>query len=177
VLHDPVAGLLACVHAGWRGTAAGVAAATVAVLRDLGSRPADIHAAIGPAIPAARYQVGPEVHAALTQPRPAPSPPSPAPALESPAAADIVRPDPAAPGRWLLDLPAANRLALREAGVPDAQIHASHLPTGPIDPSENMNAENPAVLADRGYFFSDRAARPCGRHALIARLPGTARPR
>ena len=30
VLHDPVAGVLACVHAGWRGTVAGVTAATLA---------------------------------------------------------------------------------------------------------------------------------------------------
>ena len=57
--------------------------------------------------------------------------------------------------RWLLDLPAANRHALREAGVPGAQIHATALTTGP---------------ADSGDFFSDRAARPCGRLALVARL-------
>ena len=38
VLHDPVAGVLACVHAGWRGTVAGVTAAAVAAMRDLGSR-------------------------------------------------------------------------------------------------------------------------------------------
>ena len=31
VLHDPVAGVLACVHAGWRGTVARVCAAAVAV--------------------------------------------------------------------------------------------------------------------------------------------------
>ena len=50
VLHDPVAGVLACVHAGWRGTAAGVAAAAVAAMQALGSRPSDVIAGIGPAI-------------------------------------------------------------------------------------------------------------------------------
>ena len=39
VLDDPVAGVLACVHAGWRGTSAGVAAAAVAAMQALGSRP------------------------------------------------------------------------------------------------------------------------------------------
>src|SRR6266700_3875888 len=37
VLHDPVAGVLACVHAGWRGTVAGVTAAAVAAMTGLGS--------------------------------------------------------------------------------------------------------------------------------------------
>jgi YfiH family protein len=142
VLHDPVAGVLACVHAGWRGTAAGVPAAAVSAMRDLGSRPADVIAGIGPAIAPARYQVGLDVHQAISR-------------AFGPAAAAVIRPDPGAGERWLLDLPAANRLALRQAGVPDPQIHVTGLPTGPEGDD---------------CFFSDRAARPCGRHALIARL-------
>jgi len=46
---------------------------------------------------------------------------------------------------------------LREAGVPDRNIHVAGVPTGP----------------DPGLFFSDRTARPCGRFAALARLrPG-----
>jgi YfiH family protein len=145
VLHDPVAGVLACVHAGWRGTVAGVTAAAVAAMQDLGSNPSDVIAGLGPAVAADRYQVGPEVHQAVTQ------------AFGSAAAAFIrpdARPD-AIPDRWLLDVSGANRHALVEAGVPGAQIHATSRSTGP---------------ADSGDFFSDRAARPCGRLALIARL-------
>src|SRR5207244_9665668 len=67
VLHDPVAGVLACVHAGWRGTVAGVTAAALATMQDLGARPADVIAGIGPAIGADRYQVGPDVHQAVTR--------------------------------------------------------------------------------------------------------------
>ena len=160
VLHDPVAGALACVHAGWRGTVARVSAAALAAMQALGSRPADVIAGIGPAIAAARYQVGPDVHQAVTQ-------------AFGPAAAAFIRPDtrldarqempPAArpapgPDRWLLDLWAANHHALVQAGVPDPQIYATTLPTGPISP------------AGPGLFFSDRAARPCGRIALVARL-------
>jgi polyphenol oxidase len=144
VLHDAQAGVLACVHAGWRGTAAGVTAAAVAAMADLGARPGGIVAGIGPAVAADRYQVGPDVHQAVTR-------------AFGPAAASFIRPD-AAPDRWLLDLRAANRHALREAGVPDPQIHATDIPTGPVHPT------------DPGHFFSDRAARPCGRLALIARI-------
>jgi polyphenol oxidase len=147
VLHEPVAGVLACVHAGWRGTVAGVTAAALAAMQRLGARPSDVTAGIGPAIGADRYQVGPDVHEAVTQ-------------TFGPAAAGFIRPDPSAPGRWLLDLWAANRHALRQAGVPGPRIHTTDIPTGP----------------DPGHFFSDRTARPCGRLALVARLrPGGAR--
>ena len=127
VLHDPVAGVLACVHAGWRGTVAGVSAAAVAAMRALGSRPSDVIAGIGPAIAAARYQVGPDVHQAVTQAF------GPAAAFIRPDARPDAHPDPApdSPDRWLLDLWAANRHALVEAGVPAPQIHTTTLPTGP----------------------------------------------
>ena len=169
VLHDPVAGVLACVHAGWRGTAAGVAAAAVAAMQALGSRPSDVIAGIGPAIAAARYQVGPDVCQAVTR------------AFGS-AASAVMRPD-SVPGRWRLDLWAANRLALREAGVPDPQIHVTTLPTGPPapitpadpvsppTPADPSDPSSPAVPTHPGHFFSDRSARPCGRLALVARLP------
>jgi YfiH family protein len=151
VLHDPVAGVLACVHAGWRGTVAGVSAAAVAAMQTLGCHPADVIAGIGPAIPAARYQVGTDVHRAVTQ------------AFGS---APFIRPD-AVPDRWLLDLWSANRLVLTEAGVPASQIHITEIPTGPSAPTGPTKPTGPA---GPGYFFSDRSARPCGRLALIARL-------
>jgi hypothetical protein len=144
VLHDPVAGVLACVHAGWRGTVAGVAAAALAAMQGLGTRPSDVAAGIGPAVGADRYQVGPDVRQAVTR-------------SFGPAAAQFIRPDPSAAGRWLLDLRSANGHVLRQAGVPGARIRAAGIPTGPVP----------------GHFFSDRAARPCGRLALAARLrPG-----
>jgi YfiH family protein len=142
VLHDPAAGVLACVHSGWRGTVARVGAAAVAAMCKLGSAPGDIVAGIGPAIDPARYQVGPEVHAAVAE-------------AFGEAAGSCIRPD-AGPdagydGRWLLDLWAANRIVLRDAGLGEENIHVTTIPTG-------------------GDFFSDRAERPCGRLALLARL-------
>jgi YfiH family protein len=166
VLHDPVAGVLACVHAGWRGTVARVSAAAVAAMQTLGSRPADVIAGIGPAILAARYQVGPDVYQAVTQAF------GPAP---------FIQPD-AVPDRWRLDLWSANRFVLTEAGVPPRHIHITEIPTGPTGPTGPLGHADSADSADSagptgpteparpGYFFSDRSARPCGRLALIARL-------
>ena len=146
VLYDPVAQVLAGVHAGWRGTVAGVSRAALAAMATLGSRPADVLAGIGPAIAPDRYQVGDDVRAEIV-------------ASFGDEAASVLRPD--GTGRWLLDLWSANRKMLTRAGVPDGQIHVAAVPTGPGQPG-----------ASAGLFFSDRTARPCGRFALVARLTG-----
>ena len=64
VLYDPAAHVLACAHAGWRGTVARAAASAVAAMESLGAHPADIVAGVGPA--AFPYQVGAEVADAAT---------------------------------------------------------------------------------------------------------------
>jgi YfiH family protein len=62
LIGDPITGAVAAVHAGWRGTAAGVAAAAVAALeREFGAQPASLVAAIGPSIGACCYEVGTEL--------------------------------------------------------------------------------------------------------------------
>lgn len=66
LLVDPGSGGLAravaAVHAGWRGTVADVAGATVKAMRDAyGSRPESLLAFIGPAIGPCCYEVGDEV--------------------------------------------------------------------------------------------------------------------
>jgi polyphenol oxidase len=189
VLHDPQAGVLACVHAGWRGTVARVCAAAIAAMQSLGSRPSRVIAGVGPAVAAARYQVGADVYQAVD-------------GAFGPAATAFMRPD-SAPERWLLDLWAANRFVLCEAGVPAAQIHVTDLPTGPIDlpapanpadagtsgiaagpaasgtPADRVTpvpSRDPADPTGNGHFFSDRAARPSGRLALVARLRAGRKP-
>jgi len=165
VLHDPVAGVLACVHSGWRGTVARACAAAVAAMQSLGSRPSDILAGVGPAVAPGRYQVGADVHQAVTR-------------AFGAAAATFLRPDSVA-DHWLLDMWAANRFSLREAGVPDTRIYVTDLPTGPMlhpdlaaptDFASPASLNQPVKPTGHGYFFSDRAARPCGRLALVARL-------
>lgn len=142
VLHDAKAGVLACVHSGWRGTVARVGASAVAVMTTLGARPERIVAGVGPAIDPASYQVGPDVHEAVT-------------GAFGEQAGSFLRPDPSVQAHWLLDLWAANRHVLRDAGLPAENIHVTGIPTGKD-------------------FFSDRAQRPCGRLALVARLRAAA---
>jgi hypothetical protein len=137
VLYDPRAHVLACVHAGWRGTVARAAASAVAAMESLGAHPAGMVAGIGPG--AFPYQVSAEVADAAT-------------ATFGDRAAEVL--EPVGPGQWRFALWAANRIVLRDAGVPDANIHLTDAPTGP-PPTP---------------FFSHRAEQPCGRFAAIARL-------
>lgn len=55
-------GVVAMVHAGWRGLAADVIAATVSVIRELGTTGAALTAAIGPGAGACCYEVDNELH-------------------------------------------------------------------------------------------------------------------
>jgi polyphenol oxidase len=128
-LWDPAAGVLACVHAGWRGTVARVTDAALAAMGTLGARPAASHAMIGPAIGQDRYQVGPEVAAAVRD--------------GLGATADrVLAPD--GPGHWRLDLPAASHALLREAGVPAGQIHPAGQGTSAAGPFYSYRAGQPA---------------------------------
>jgi polyphenol oxidase len=65
LLADPEAGVIAAVHAGWKGAKGGVIESAIAAMESLGARPAHISAAIGPAISQAAYEVSPEFKAAF----------------------------------------------------------------------------------------------------------------
>jgi YfiH family protein len=63
---DPKRRVCAAVHAGWRGTLAGISGKAVAHLRTrYGCEPRDLLAALGPAIGLCCFEVGPEVIAAF----------------------------------------------------------------------------------------------------------------
>ena len=140
VLHDPIAGVLAVVHAGWRGTVLGVTTAAVEVMTGLGAHPHDIRVGIGPAISPSSYQVGDDVRDAAAE-------------QFGNRLDEVLHPDPTAPDKWLFDLFRSNQVQLEVAGVPASQIELPGQHTGDGTP-----------------FFSDRAARPCGRFALVATL-------
>ena len=57
LLSDPVAGVVAAVHAGREGVRQGVVPATLRAMATLGSRPADVQALLGPAVCGACYEV------------------------------------------------------------------------------------------------------------------------
>lgn len=61
LLEDPVNKVIGAVHAGWRGTCAGIAGNAVREMRELGADPAGIRVAIGQGICAERFEVGEEV--------------------------------------------------------------------------------------------------------------------
>jgi YfiH family protein len=62
LLVDETHRAVAAVHAGWRGTAAGIALRAVEAMRArFDSDPADLHVAIGPGIGVCCFEVGPEV--------------------------------------------------------------------------------------------------------------------
>jgi polyphenol oxidase len=140
-LVDPEARVLAAVHAGWRGTAAGAVGQALRVMQEQGARAGGVHAFLGPAVHRDRYQVSDEVPRALAA--------AVHPADLEPA---VTRPD--GPGHWLVDLVAANRQQLIAGGVRSERI-----------------VDCGATTGDEA-FFSDRARRPCGRFALLARLHG-----
>jgi YfiH family protein len=128
VLFDPVARVLACVHAGWRGTVQGVTGQAVSTMIRLGTDPSRVLAAVGPAIAPDRYQVGEDVADAAR-------------AAFGGDVTGVLRPD--GTGRWLFDLWEANRRQLGAAGVPDKNIHIADVPTGGDDPFFSHRFEQP----------------------------------
>lgn len=61
LIADERSGAFSAAHAGWRGTLGCIVARTVERMQQVyGSRPQDLHAAIGPGISAAVFEVGPE---------------------------------------------------------------------------------------------------------------------
>ena len=107
LLVDPVRLAAAVVHAGWRGTAARVAAHATAALVASGSRPEDLVAAAGPCIGACCYEVGEELRPAFGR-----------------GAELFFQPGPR--GRPHLDVRAANVSQLVESGVSPENIHHVH---------------------------------------------------
>jgi hypothetical protein len=118
LIADPTRPAVAAVHAGWRGLAAGVLEAAVSALRQrLGSRPADLRAALGPSIGPCCFEVGPEVVDAFAAAFPGESGLAGRPAQRAANAGD-------APGdeRPHVDLWTAARLALQRAGLAPEHI-------------------------------------------------------
>jgi len=124
LMADRVRGVVAAVHAGWRGTAARVSVAAVdALAREFGTRSNDLVVAIGPSIGACCYEVKPDLvdafaaagHERYLIDRWFLSPPPPRGSMTR------------AP--LTLDVPRANLDQLILAGVPEDQIYSSGLCT------------------------------------------------
>ncbi|BCS51756.1 peptidoglycan editing factor PgeF [Geobacter sp. SVR] len=112
LLVDPEKRVVAAVHAGWKGTAAGLVSKTVAGMKALfDCNATDIRAAIGPCIGTCCYEVDTPVKQAFLQG-----------GIHWEGCAE-----PSGDGKWRLSLSAANRELLRAAGVPDAAVQVSEM--------------------------------------------------
>jgi YfiH family protein len=148
LMADRHRGVVAAVHAGWRGTAARAATAALEALeREFGTTPADLVAAIGPSIGPCCYEVGTELvdaFAAAGHERYlidrwflAPAPPR----------GSRERP------RLRLDVAGANRDQLLLAGVPEDQIFSSGLCTAMhLDVLTSYRAEKEAAVRLAGVI-------------------------
>lgn len=107
LLYDPVRRAIGAVHAGWRGTAAGIAAKAVQKMQQqFGCRPADIRAAIGPCISQCCFETDADVPTAMLD------------ALGD-AARAAVRP---VGQKYYVNLKECNAIWLRRAGVEQIDI-------------------------------------------------------
>ena len=113
---DPVHHAIGLSHSGWRGTVGKIGKVTVEKMhQEFGSDPAELLTAIGPSICQDCYEVGEEVIAEF-------------------AAAFREEHHPALfykkeNGKYQLDLWEANRIVLREAGVPETGISVTDICT------------------------------------------------
>ena len=107
LFHDPVTGAVGAAHAGWRGTAMGIAAKTVeAMVREFGCDPGNIRAAIGPNIGFCCFETDRDVPDAMVK------------ALGE-EAKPFIRPS---GDKYYVNLKEINALWLRRAGVEHIEI-------------------------------------------------------
>ena len=107
LLFDPVRRAIGAVHAGWRGTALGIAARAVeAMVREYGCKPENIRAAIGPSIGQCCFETDRDVPDAMVG------------ALGEEAKTAIVQKG----GKFFVDNKACNAMWLRRAGVKTIEI-------------------------------------------------------
>ena len=102
--------LAAAVHAGWRGTVAGIAPAAVRLLCEMGASLPTVRAALGQAIHACCYEVGEDFRDAVRAAR---------------GAEFAARHIQERAGRLFADVPGMNRTLLLECGLNEAQIDLS----------------------------------------------------
>ncbi len=112
LLCDGSNGVIAAVHCGWRSSVADILGVAVEKMTALGAAAESICAAIGPAIGACCFEVGPEV-------------PEAAEALLGEDLGALCRSEPGREGKFLLDLRGVNRRRLLQLGLRAENISVS----------------------------------------------------
>lgn len=114
---DPVHQAIGLAHAGWKGTALGIARQTAeAMAQAFGTRPAELHAAIGPSIGVCCYEVDDRVTDSFT-------------AQTGLQGEPFYRQNPGSPGKFMLNLQEINRKIMIEAGILPQHIEMTNLCT------------------------------------------------
>lgn len=120
LVYDPQQQAVAAIHAGWRGTAQEIVKHTLARMEaEFGTQPSHCHAYIGTCISQAHYEVDGKVADQF---------------------AEAYKTARATPGKWLLDIKAANQGQLTEMGLA----------------TENITVSPHCTWADNDRFFSHR---------------------
>jgi YfiH family protein len=141
LIADRAGHIVAAVHAGWRGTAAGISTAVVQAFRELGASSGELMAAIGPCIGPCCYQIDAPVFDAMHE--------------LHPEAGRWFTAD--GDHRWKLDLVRANVDQLTAAGIPAASIDVAGICTSHrSDVCYSHRAEG----ADTGRMAAVIRARP-----------------
>ncbi len=110
LLFDPQKEVVAAVHAGWKGTKANIVTKTIQTMqREFGTKPENIIAGIAPSIGQCCYEVDEDVASHF---------------CKIPEVLKAKK-----NGKYMLDLPLANKMQLMDAGVPQAQIELSGICT------------------------------------------------
>lgn len=113
---DPVNKAIGLAHSGWRGTLNRMGAATLAAMtREYGTDPAEVIACIGPSICRSCYEVGEEVAEKFWS------------AFGSSAKKELMEEN--GNGKYQLDLWAANRRVLLDAGIKETKLQITDLCT------------------------------------------------
>ena len=124
--YDPVSRCIGAAHAGWRGTALGIAAKTIRTMQRIyGADPKNIRAAIGPGISKCCFETTNDVPAAMYS------------ALGTAAEAYMTQEE---NGKWHVDLKALNAHIMRQAGIP----------------AENISISTACTACDTALYWSHR---------------------
>lgn len=135
---DPVQGVIGLAHGGWRGSAGNIVGKMIEKMKaGYGCRPEDIRMGVGPCICLESFEVGEEVLQAF------------APFFSDRQLAQLS--SSSSSGKYLFNLPLANALLARQAGITEDHMEIAGIDTMTSD-----------------WFYSYRRSHgQCGRHAAI----------
>ena len=112
LLYDDITKTVAAIHAGWRGTVAGISAKTIDIMKQkYGVNPANLRAVIGPGISLRNFEVGDEVYDKFAEA-----------GFDMPSVSRRY-------AKWHIDLWECNRQTLLHCGLKDKNIHIERICT------------------------------------------------